>query len=78
VDKLLQHLANPTLRDIPGNLGIRVELWDRNDQRIRWVVAATSSIMIGNAAFDVAVATHPNERLMLRQGARVIREYLPK
>jgi hypothetical protein len=74
VDKLLQQLSNPNLHDIPSNLGIHVELWDRHDQHIRWVVAATSSILIGNAAFDVAVATHPNEYLMLRQGARVIRK----
>jgi hypothetical protein len=78
VDKLLQQLANPNLHDIPSHLGIRVELWDRYDQHVRWVVAATSSIVIGNAAFDVAVATHPNERLMLRQGIRVIREHVPK
>jgi hypothetical protein len=76
--KLLQQLANPNLHDIPSHLWIRVELWDQQDQHIRWVVAATSSIMIANAPFDVAVATHPNERLLLRQGARVIREHLPK
>jgi len=77
VDKLLQQLANPNLHDIPSNLAIHVELWDRNDGHVRWVIAATSSIIIGNAALDVAVATHPNERLMLRQGARVIRKHIP-
>ena len=77
VDRLLQQLANPNLHDIPSHLGIRVELWDRHDQHIRWVVAATSSIVIGNAAFDVAVATYPTEHLTLRQGIRVMREHTP-
>jgi hypothetical protein len=37
-----------------------------------------SSIVIGNAAFDVAVSVHPQERVLLRQGIRVIREHVPK
>jgi hypothetical protein len=77
-DKLLQQLANPNLHDIPSNLQIHVELWDRYDKHIRWVIAATSSIVIGNAAFDVAVSVHPQERVLLRQGIRVIREHVPK
>jgi hypothetical protein len=77
VDKLLQQLANPNLHDIPTNLSFHVELWDRFDQHIRWVIAATSSVAIANAAFDVAVATHQNERLMLRQGIRVVRKHGP-
>jgi hypothetical protein len=78
VDKLLNQLANPNLHDIPSNLQIRVELWDRYDKHIRWVIAATSSIVIGNAAYDVAVSVHPQERVLLRQGIRVIREHVPK
>jgi hypothetical protein len=50
----------------------------RYDKHIRWVVAATSSIVIGNAAFDVAVSVHPRERVLLRQGIRVIREHVPR
>jgi hypothetical protein len=73
VDKLLNQLANPNLHDIPSNLQIHVELWDRYDKHIRWVIAATSSIVIGNAAYDVAVSVHPRERVLLRQGIRVIR-----
>jgi hypothetical protein len=78
VDKLLNQLANPNRHDIPSNLQIHVELWDRYDKHIRWVIAATSSIVIGNAAYDVAVSVHPQERLLLRQGIRVIREHVPK
>jgi hypothetical protein len=40
---------------------------DRCDRHIQWVIAATSSVAIANAAFDGAVAMHPNERLMLRK-----------
>ena len=29
VDKLLNQFANPNLHDVPSNLQIRVELWDR-------------------------------------------------
>jgi len=47
VDKLLRELANPNLQDIPGNLPFRVELWDRHDQHIRWVIAASASVAIG-------------------------------
>jgi hypothetical protein len=32
VDKLVQQLANPNLRDIPSNLQIHVEQWDRYDK----------------------------------------------
>jgi hypothetical protein len=78
VDKLLNQVTNPNLHDIPTNLSFHIELWHRCDQHIRWVIAATSSVAIANAAFDVAVATHPNERLMLRQGIRVIRKRRPK
>ena len=78
VDKLLNQLANPNLHDISPNLQIHVELWDRYDKHIRWVIAATSSIVIGNAAFDVAVSMHPQERVLLRQGIRVIRQHAPK
>ena len=77
VDKLLSQLANPNLHDIPANLQTHVELWDRFDKHIRWVVAATSSITIGNAAYDVAVSMHPQERVLLRQGIRVLRKHEP-
>ena len=53
VDKLLSQLANPNLHDIPSNLQIHVELWDRYNSHVRWVIAAMSSIVIGNEAYDV-------------------------
>ena len=47
IDGLLRQLANPNLHDIPRNLPFRVELWDRGDQHVRWVIAASSSVAIG-------------------------------
>jgi hypothetical protein len=61
VDGLLRELANPTLHDIPGNLPFRVELWDRRGDHVRWVIAASSSIAIGHAALDTAIANYPGE-----------------
>jgi hypothetical protein len=65
------------LFNIPTSLSFHIELWDRQDLQVRWVVAATASVTIANAAFDVAVAIHPNERLMLRQGIRIVRKHEP-
>jgi hypothetical protein len=58
VDEMLRELANPNLHDIPTNLPFRVELWDRNGQHIRWVIAASSSVTIGHAALDVRRCHH--------------------
>jgi hypothetical protein len=77
VDGLLRELANPNLHDIPTNLPCRVETWDRHDAHIRWVISASSTISIGHAALDVAIANFPNERFMLRNGALVIRRHPP-
>jgi hypothetical protein len=38
VDELLRQVANPNLHDIPLNLQFRVEMWDRLNQHIRFVV----------------------------------------
>ena len=78
VDKLLRQLANPNLHDIPTQMPFRVELWDRSDRHIRWVIAATSSIAIGHAALDAAIANYRDQRFTLRNGILVIREHAPK
>jgi hypothetical protein len=77
VERLLRELANPNLHDIPTNLPFRVEMWDRHDEHIRWVVAAASSVAIGHAALDTAIANYPSERFTLRQGIHVIRQHEP-
>jgi hypothetical protein len=78
VDALLRELADPRLHDIPMRLPFRVELWDRPQQHIRWVIAASSSIAVARAAFEAAVKAHPHENLTLRNGALVIREHAPQ
>jgi hypothetical protein len=75
VDELLRQLANPNLHDIPRNLPIRVEMWDRSDQRVRWGISASASVAIGHAAPDAAIANYPGQRLTLRNGIHVIRQY---
>jgi hypothetical protein len=77
VDELLRELANPNLHDIPTNLPFRVEMWDRHDTHIRWVVSASSSVTIAHAAFDVVTTNYPNERFTLRNGVLVIRRHSP-
>jgi hypothetical protein len=78
IDALLRELANPNLHDIPMRLPFRVELWDRHDQHIRWVIAAASSVAVGHAALDAAIANYPDQRFTLRNGILVIREHGPK
>jgi predicted cobalt transporter CbtA len=77
VEALLRQLANPNLHDIPAQLPFRIEIWDRNDQHIRWVVAATSSVAVGHAALDAAIVNFPGQRFTLRNGILVIREHVP-
>ena len=77
IDKLLSELANPNLHDIPRNLPFRVEMWDRADQHVRWVIAASASVVIGHAALDAAVANYPGQRFTLRNGILVIRQHNP-
>jgi hypothetical protein len=56
----------------------RVELWDRADQHLRFVVAASSSVAIGHAALDAAIANFPGERFTLRNVILIIREHGPE
>ncbi len=77
IDELLRELANPNLHEIFSTSAFQVELWDQRTERIRWVVAATASITIGHAAFDAAVSQYPGQRLALRKGVMLIREYPP-
>jgi hypothetical protein len=77
IDTLLRELANPNLHDIPMRLPFRVELWHRHDQHIPWVIAAASSVAVGHAALDAAIASYPDQRFTLRNGIQVIREHVP-
>jgi hypothetical protein len=75
IDELLRELANPNLHEMFSTSAFQVELWDQRAERIRWVVAATASITIGHAAFDAAVGQYSGQRVALRKGATLIREY---
>ena len=75
---LIVRCSTPYLHGIPKRLPFRVELWDRHDQLIRWVISASASVAVGHAGFDAAIASYPGERFTLRNGILVIREYVPR
>jgi hypothetical protein len=75
IDRLLRELADPNLHDIPTRLPFRVEMWDRSDQHVRWVVSASSSVAIAHAALDAAITNFPGQHFTLRNGILVIREH---
>ena len=75
VDELLRELRNPNLHEIFPVSAFQVELWDRSANELRWVIAACASVTIAHAALDMAIAEYPGQRLTLRKGAMVIREY---
>ena len=75
VDELLRQLANPNLHDIPRNLPFRVEMWDRSEQHVRWVIAASASVAVGHAALEAAIANYPGQSFTLRNGILVIRQH---
>jgi Protein of unknown function (DUF2971) len=56
----------------------QIELWDRHAQHIRWVIAASASIAIANAALDVAISEYPGQRITLRKSAMVLWEHQPR
>jgi hypothetical protein len=56
----------------PANF--RVEKWDWRNQHVEEVVASTSLLLVGHAAFDAAREQYPGSQLSLRQGIRVIEQ----
>ena len=75
IDNALRELANPNLHEVELATAFRIELWDRFGKgNLRMTIVVTSSIVIAQAAFDVAVSEHANERLTLRKGAMVLCE----
>jgi len=76
IDGLLRELANPNLHEVNLATAFKVELWDRYGRdHLRMVIAATSSIMVAQAAFDAAVTQFTGERLTLRKGAMVLSKH---
>jgi hypothetical protein len=56
------------------DLEFRVDMWDGRDNLIE-VLAKCSRLSVGISAFMAARAAYPRDRLTLRHGARVIRDY---
>lgn len=77
IDELLRELANPNLHEIFSTGAFQVEPWDQRAEPIRRGVAAAASITIGRAAFEAEVSQYPGQRLALRKGAMLSREYPP-
>src|SRR6478672_1034499 len=67
-----QAIRQSKLARHPRNLPFRVEMWDQSDQHIRWVIAASASVVVGHAAMDAAIANYPDQRFTLRNGILVI------
>jgi hypothetical protein len=75
LDRVLRHLADPNLHDIGLNHGFRIEVWDRyGKDHLRMCIAATSSIAIAHAGFEVALEQYPHDRLTLRNGLMLMRD----
>jgi hypothetical protein len=55
----------------------RVEMWDSDDQHIRWVAATCDTVSVAHGAFDAAIKTYPNYRWKLRNGMLVLRKHEP-
>jgi hypothetical protein len=45
---------------------------------LRECVVVASSVAVGHAALDAAIASYPDQRFTLRNGIQVIREHVPK
>ena len=77
IEELLRELSNPNLHGIFPASAFQIELWDRHAQHVRWVIAASASVTVAQAALDVAISEYPNQHLTLRKGAMVLREHAP-
>lgn len=56
-----------------SDLEFKVEEWDEPQNRVRYILAMCTNVLIGQAAFDEAVKQRPNRPITLRIGARVIK-----
>jgi hypothetical protein len=61
------------------DLDIVVEICERDrNGAARAVKARCAALTIGFAAYDATLARHPHERVLLRHGARIIRDSHPQ
>jgi hypothetical protein len=74
VDHLLRRLADPSrIADLPTDLPYRIELWDRHEAKIRWVVSASNNLYLAHGAYERALAHYPEQHFLIRNRAQVIR-----
>ena len=59
------------------NLHFRIEIWSDDNRVLEETLSANTNFIIAKAAFEKAVAIHPNARILLRDKARVILEKEP-
>lgn len=53
-------------------LGFKPEVWDRDGQNCTDLLAAAYSYALIKVAYDAAVTSRPKDRLLVRQGLRVV------
>jgi hypothetical protein len=64
-------MASPSEPD--GHLPYRVELWDaQNHDAVERVLACAANASLAHAVFKAAQNEHPERRITLRRGARII------
>jgi hypothetical protein len=56
----------------------KYRVWGLNKKRNTPRCAAASSVAVGHAALDAAIASYPDQRFTLRNGIQVIREHVPR
>lgn len=58
--------------DEPANLPYFIELWDTGNAAVERVLARAASAELARAIFKAARGEHPDRRVTLRRGQRVI------
>lgn len=60
-----------------NDLIFKVEEWTPDDRHVAEVLATSTNVLVGRAAFDAAVKLRPRAIIVYRHGARVIAEHRP-
>lgn len=59
------------------NLEFEIAVWSDDGNRILEVLARTAKLEYGYAVFQAAVLSKPNDYIIFRRGAHVLRERMP-
>ena len=49
-----------------------IELWNEAASQLQRILARASTISLARAIFKAAIAEHPNRRITLRHGSRIV------